>query len=341
MPSVSADLEMAGDVMPEAPSSVGGADTVLPEGLSVRVRVPASSANLGPGFDCLAIALGVYDELTVETTASGIQIDAVGEGAADIPRDERHLVARAVRRGLEYGGASARGLALRCVNAIPHSRGLGSSAAAAVSGFAAASGLLAAAGVRAPFTDAELVQLAGEFEGHPDNAAASVLGGAVVTWTDSPLEANPDGVVATGDVYLARRLEVHPDIRATVFVPETESSTSHTRGLLPDSVPRTDAVFNLSRSALTVVALTTAPECLVDATVDRLHQPYRAPSMPQTAELVAALRKRGYAAMVSGAGPSVLILGALPVTDDVVALAHGIGFATWPVDVAQGVEISW
>ena len=341
MPSVSADLEMAGDVMPEVPSSVGGADTVLPEGLSVRVRVPASSANLGPGFDCLGIALGVYDELTVETTASGIHIDAVGEGVADIPRDERHLVARAVRRGLEYGGASARGLALRCVNAIPHSRGLGSSAAAAVSGFAAASGLLAAAGVRAPFTDAELVQLAGEFEGHPDNAAASVLGGAVVTWTDNPLEANPDGVVATGDVYLARRLEVHPDIRAAVFVPETESSTSHTRGLLPDSVPRADAVFNLSRSALTVVALTTAPECLVDATVDRLHQPYRAPSMPQSAELVAALRQRGYAAMVSGAGPSVLILGALPVTDEVVALAQGIGFATWPVDVAQGVEIAW
>ena len=338
---MSADLEMAGDVMPEAPSVVGGADNVLLEGISVRVRVPASSANLGPGFDCLGIALGVYDTLTVSTVASGIHIEATGEGADSIPRDERHLVVRAVRRGLEYGGASAAGLALRCVNAIPHSRGLGSSAAAAVSGFAAASGLLAAAGVREPFSDAELVQLAGEFEGHPDNAAASVLGGAVVTWADSPLDANPDGVVAVREAYLARGLVVHPGIRATVFVPETESSTSHTRGLLPDTVPRADAVFNLSRSALAVVALTTAPECLIDATVDRLHQPYRAPPMPQSAELVVALRERGYAAMVSGAGPSVLVLSTDAVTDEVDALAHGIGFATWPVEIAEGVEISW
>ncbi|MFW0797447.1 homoserine kinase [Gordonia sp. CPCC 205515] len=305
-------------------------NAVLPVGLYARVRVPASSANLGPGFDCLGIALGLYDELIVETTAAGIEVEVEGEAADEVPKDGTHLVARAVARGLHYAGVRAGGLKLRCVNTIPHSRGLGSSAAAAVSGLAAASGLLAEAGVRARFDDAELVQLSAEFEGHPDNAAASVLGSAVVTWT----EFDP-----AGDRYHARRLVAHPDITATVFVPDTESSTSHTRGLLPDSVPRADAVFNVSRAALAVVALTADPTALNAATADRLHQDYRAEAMPETAELVAALRKRGLAATVSGAGPTVLVLGAGPVPAEARDVAVGLGFVPSTVAVAGGVEV--
>lgn len=315
--------------------------TQLPEGISVRVRVPASSANLGPGFDCLGIALGIYDELAVESTAGGIVVDVRGEAADDVPRDETHLVARAVLRGLDHAGVTAAGLTLDCTNVIPHSRGLGSSAAAAVSGLAAASGLVAAAGIRDEFSTEEMVQLSAEFEGHPDNAAASVMGSAVVTWTecaaDSPGRGGDDAAPTT---YAARRLTVHPDIAATVFVPSTESSTSYTRGLLPDSVPRSDAIFNVSRAALAVVGLTSDPLCLLPATDDRLHQGYRASAMPQTAELVALLRRRGHAATVSGAGPTVLVLGAGPLVDDDLDAARALGFVPQRVDIAGGVEIS-
>ncbi|MEO9328166.1 homoserine kinase [Gordonia aurantiaca] len=303
----------------------------LPVGVSARVRVPASSANLGPGFDCLGIALGIYDEVIVETVDAGVELDVEGEGAADVPRDESHLVVRALERGLAHVGVSAPGLKLRCVNAIPHSRGLGSSAAAAVSGLAAASGLITAAGFGDGLSEDELVQLSSEFEGHPDNAAASVLGSAVVTWTESA-----DGV----NSYHAHRLTVHPDVCATVFVPDTESSTSFTRGLLPDSVPREDAIFNLSRAALAVVALTSDPRNLMAASADRLHQPYRASAMAPTAVLVAELRARGHAATVSGAGPTVLVLGTAPVPSEVRMLAQRHGFTTHSVAIAGGVDIS-
>ncbi len=316
---------------PDEMARPGVAPRQLPVGVSTRVRVPASSANLGPGFDCLGIALGIYDEVIVETIDSGVVLDVEGEGSANVPRDDSHLVVRALRRGLAHAGVSAPGLKLRCVNTIPHSRGLGSSAAAAVSGLAAASGLVRAAGFGAGLSDAELVQLSGEFEGHPDNAAASVLGSAVVTWTESA-----DGV----DSYHAHRLAVHPDVCATVFVPDTESSTSFTRGLLPDSVPREDAIFNLSRAALAVVALTSDPSNLMAASADRLHQPYRASAMLPTSTLVAELRARGHAATVSGAGPTVLVLGTAPVPADIRVLAQGHGFETHSVAIAGGVDIT-
>lgn len=294
------------------------------------MRVPASSANLGPGFDCLGIALGMHDEVTVETTSSGLMVEVVGEAAGEVPLDANHLVVRAILSGLAHAGYSVAGLHLRCVNVIPHSRGLGSSAAAAVSGLAAASGLLSASGVAAALSADEMVQLSSEFEGHPDNAAASVLGSAVVTWTEPRNGA---------DRYQARRLRVHPDITATVFVPSTESSTALTRGLLPDSVPRADAVHNLSRAALAVVALTSDPGCLLAATEDRLHQPYRAAAMGPTAELVAALRSRGLAATVSGAGPSVLVLGTGPVAAEARELGEDLGFVPRVVEISGGVEI--
>ncbi|GAB11520.1 homoserine kinase [Gordonia araii NBRC 100433] len=277
--------------------------TILPAGLRVAVRVPASSANLGPGFDCLGLALGIYDDVTVTTVDEpGVRLTVTGEGADSVPLDETHLVAQAITRGLAHAGAAAAGLQIDCVNAIPHSRGVGSSASAAVSGLVAASGLLGAAaeiiGTQA-LSDDELVQLSAEFEGHPDNAAASVLGGAVVTWTDGEGE---------GARYSARRLQVDPRIRATAFIAHAESSTSQTRRLLPDEVPRCDAVFNLSRTAVAVLALTREPDLLLAATEDRLHQGYRADSMAPSAELVAQLRAAGYAATISGAGPTVLVL---------------------------------
>ncbi|WP_026919156.1 homoserine kinase [Gordonia shandongensis] len=299
---------------------------VLPAGLSARVRVPASSANLGPGFDCLGLALALYDEVAVTVADAGVSVDVSGQAADQVPRDGRHLVARAVARGLEFAGASAAGLHLDCRNVIPHSRGLGSSAAAVVGGLAAASALLVADG-RPGLTDAELVQLSSEFEGHPDNAAASVLGSAVVTWSRGRGE------------FFARRLDLHSSIVVTVFVPQVESSTEATRGLLPDAVPHADAVFNVSRAALGVVALTTDPDCLMDASDDRLHQPYRADALADTTRLVSALRERGHAASVSGAGPSALVLGTQPLGSDDAALASGLGFEMIPVAVADGVEV--
>ncbi|QKT06840.1 homoserine kinase [Gordonia sp. X0973] len=305
--------------------------TILPAGLGVSVRVPASSANLGPGFDCLGLALGIYDDVTVVTVAEpGVVLTVTGEGAATVPLDETHLVARAVRRGLAHAGAEAIGLRIECVNAIPHSRGVGSSASAVVSGLVAASALLAAApedlGVQA-LSDADLVQLSSEFEGHPDNAAASVLGGAVVTWTDD----GPDG-----PRYAARALTVDPRIRATAFIAHTESSTSHTRGLLPDAVPRCDAVFNLSRTAVAVVALTREPELLLTATEDRLHQGYRADAMRPSAELVARLRGAGFAATVSGAGPTVLVLHTADIPSE---LCDDPGFTMVETSISDGPSV--
>lgn len=312
--------------MSAIPVGAPEADLQLAPGLRATVRVPASTANLGPGFDCLGLALGIYDEVAVAVTDGGVCVDVAGEAAGAVPRDDSHLVARAVIRGLEYAGISAAGLRLECTNVIPHSRGLGSSAAAVVGGLAAASALMAADGRRPALTEAELVQLSGEFEGHPDNAAASVLGGAVVTWM------NPAGG------YYARRLHLHPSIVATAFVPQRESSTAVTRGLLPHEVPRADAVFNVSRAALAVVAMTTDPECLFDATEDRLHQDYRAPAMPETHALVADLRRRGHAATVSGAGPSVVVLGTVELDDTAAALGAEYGFVMTPLPVGVGVS---
>ncbi|MGJ0119062.1 homoserine kinase [Williamsia sp. MIQD14] len=302
----------------------------LPLGISCSVRVPASSANLGAGFDCLGLALDIYDDLTVTTIASGVRVSVDGEGDGAVPLDDTHLVVRALLRGLDAGGVGSTGLEIVCRNAIPHARGLGSSAAAVVSGLAAASGLMAKSGLRQPFSSDELIQLASEFEGHPDNAAASVLGSAVVSWTEFV-----DGVAR----YHARPLAVHPAIAVTAFIPSTESSTSLTRGLLPDAVPRADAVFNVSRSALAVVALTSDPGCLHAATADRLHQHYRAPVLPDTTHVVDELRGRGVAAFVSGAGPSVLALHDQPLPAAAVEHAARVGFAARSLRVAGPVDV--
>ena len=264
---------------------------------SVRVRVPATSANLGPGFDTLGLALGLHDEVEVAVTSSGLDIEVSGEGAGDVAdAGEKHLIVRAIRVAFDdLGLPQPPGLALRCVNQIPHGRGLGSSAAAVVAGLLAGRAL--APGGPERMTDDAVLTLASELEGHPDNAAACLLGGLTLAWADGP------------EVH-AVRLEPRPDLRATVLVPSTELATETARGLLPASVPHADAAHAAGRAALLVAALTGVHQegLLLPATDDRLHQGYREPAMPATLALVAALRSAGHAAVVSGAGPTVLVL---------------------------------
>lgn len=302
----------------------------LPSGLTASAVVAASSANLGPGFDSLGVALGRYDELTVQTAASGVHVEVEGEGAGEIATGADNLVVRALVRALDVAGASAPGLRLRCRNAIPHSRGLGSSASAVVIGMAAANGLVAQAGLT-PLTDDRLIQLSSEFDGHPDNTSASVLGGAVVSWTD--FDTDPPS-------YAATRLRLHPEIRLFAAIPEVRSSTAETRVLLPDHVAHTDARFNISRAALLVVALTERPELLMAATEDVLHQPQRAPAMPASAELLRVLRSCGVPAVLSGAGPAVLGLTAgeaLPRSASDAAAELGFAVEEMPV----GEPVRW
>lgn len=302
---------------------------ILPGGLTAGAVVAASSANLGPGFDSLGLALSLYDEITVETTDSGLTVDVEGEGAGQVPLDATHLVVQAVQHGLQSAGIGVAGLKVKCRNAIPHSRGLGSSAAAVVGGLAAANGLVAQSD-SAPLTDVELIQLSSEFEGHPDNASAAVLGGAVVSWTegDSPLPR-----------YSAAPLRLHPDIRLFPAIPEIRSSTAETRVLLPENVSHIDARFNLSRAALLVVALTERPDLLLDATEDRMHQPQRAKAMPASAEYLDILRRCGVAAVLSGAGPAVIALSAGPdLPAEAVEFGAANGFTVGEMTVGEGVR---
>jgi homoserine kinase len=263
-------------------------------GVTATVRVPATSANLGPGFDSMGLALGVYDVVQLTPTSSGIEVEVYGEGAGGIPLDDTHLVIKAIRAAYDHVGVPQPGLLLRCRNTIPHGRGLGSSAAAVVAGLVAARGTLDDPSI---LDDDTLLQLATDFEGHPDNAAAALLGGFTVCWLDS------------GHVPHAVRLTVRADLDPVVCVPGFELATSAARAMLPATVPHADAAFNAARAALLVQAMTTQPELLMEATQDRLHQAQRASAMPQTAALVAQVRAQGAAAVVSGAGPSVLVLG--------------------------------
>lgn len=260
---------------------------------SVIVRVPATSANLGPGFDTLGLALSVYDELVATRLPEGeLDITVSGEGADGVPRDASNLVVRAIAYAYEAVGRRMPGLRLEAKNVIPHGRGMGSSGAAVVSGLLAAKGLLEGDVALGPET---LLRLATELEGHPDNVAPALFGGLTIAWVD---ENGPQH----------KKLLVHRGVSPLVFVPDFTMSTSVARSLQPLQVPREDAVFNVSRSALLIAALTQSPELLLAATEDKLHQNYRAQAMPETDRLVRALRDAGFAAVVSGAGPSVLVL---------------------------------
>ena len=260
---------------------------------AVRVRVPATSANLGPGFDSAGLALALHDEVVVRVTRSGVEVHVEGEGAGGVPLDERHLVVRSLRAAFDRLGGQPAGLSLRCTNRIPHARGLGSSSAAIVAAVVAAAALVD--GGTEILDAAASLHLADELEGHPDNVAACLLGGATFAWSE------PGGPRVV-------RLDPHPDLTPVAFVPSTTASTAKVRGLLPATVPYADAVLNASRAALLPHALTSDPSLLLPATEDRLHQGYRAPAMPASAALVARLRGQGVPAVVSGAVPTCLAL---------------------------------
>ena len=283
-------------------------------GRKVVVHVPATSANLGPGFDTLGMALSYYDELTVEAVAgSGASVSVTGEGQGAVPTDASNLVVQAIAYTFKHFNQSLPGLKLTAKNIIPHGRGMGSSGAAVVSGIMAAKGLLD--GV-VEMTPDDLLQIATELEGHPDNVAPALFGGLTIAWED-----------AKGPRH--KKLFVHRGVSPLVLVPSFQLSTKLARSLQPESVPHEDAVFNVSRSALLIAALTQSPELLLDATEDRLHQDYRASAMPKTAELIAALREQGHAAVVSGAGPSVLVLASDPAERLEAAKFVAEGYPEW------------
>jgi homoserine kinase len=291
----------------------------------VLVRVPATSANLGPGFDSLGLALALHDEIEARAAGTGLSLEVTGEGADDVAgAGERHLVVRAMRVGFDaLGVAQPAGLSLRCVNRIPHGRGLGSSAAAIVAGLLAARALAGAS-----VAPGDVLPLASELEGHPDNVAPCLLGGLTIAWTPYGKCEPAEGSSPREETAKAVRLEPLPEVRAIVFVPPESVSTKVARGLLPAAVPHGDAARNAGRAALLVAALTSSPGVLLDATQDWLHQDYRAPAMPHSRDLVSRLRAAGVPAVISGAGPSVLAFRAGNSSDDEAGLLDSIARET-------------
>ncbi|HLX47811.1 MAG TPA: homoserine kinase [Streptosporangiaceae bacterium] len=364
--------------------------------VAVTVRVPATSANLGPGFDALGLALARYDEVTAEITGSGLAIEVSGEGPGAANAGEGHLVVRAMRAAFEtIVGEQPPGLTLSCVNTIPQGRGLGSSAGAVVAGllagralatlassgdapaqhdaptFGASSGssvlISGGEGTAVPvpegdragevdanagqFVDQELLAMAADLEGHPDNAAACLAGGLTVAWAPAPAvkencgQEGMDGQPGRRGETRAVRLEPDPAIVPVVCVPATSLATKKARQALPETVSHADAATNSGRSALLVAALTQRPDLLFDATHDLLHEPYRAALMPASADLISRLRRAGIPAVLSGAGPTVLafiVSGRTPGSPEVdsIAIQTGNEWHVSPLDVdRQGATI--
>jgi homoserine kinase len=277
-------------------------------GRRCTVRVPATSANLGPGFDALGLALGIYDVVEAEVLPEGLEVTVDGEGAGHVPLDEQHLVIQALLAAAgSFGVGPPPGLRLTAHNAIPHGRGLGSSAAAVVAG-------VTLFDLLAPVDNGRraLLPVAARLEGHPDNVAAALLGGLTIAWCEPVTWPGPqaDQELVEEPTWVARatRLQPHLSLEPVVLIPEHRLETKHARTLLPDHVGHADAARTAGRAALLVHAMTSEPGLLLPATEDWLHQQSRTVAMPETLRLVAALRSRGYAAVVSGAGPSVLVL---------------------------------
>jgi homoserine kinase len=298
-------------------------------GSSVRVRVPGSSANIGPGFDSIGLALGIWDEYVVTVTAEpGLEIDVQGEGAGELPCDERHLVHRSLLRAWELLRVQPpAGLRLSCRNAVPHGRGLGSSATSIVAGIVAAQGLCDIAtgpddasgdGIGkfdGNFDHTLTNNLAAALEGHPDNSSASVFGGMTLSWTD---DLDPRQIHSV-------QLEVSEHVIPLVFVPATRLATAIARAVLPGQVPHDIAAQNSARAGLLVEAVTRRPELLHAATREWLHQEQRRASFPESMALLDDLRGKGHAAVISGAGPSVLVLSTAAHIEDARSLAdHGV-----------------
>lgn len=292
-----------------------------------QVSVPATSANIGPGFDSLGIALELRDRYAAQILDEPIfDVDVTGEGAAELKKDKTHLVIRSMMRGFEHMGQKPRGIALRALNETPHGRGLGSSSSAIVGGLALSRALVH--GGDSLLTDDDMVALATELEGHPDNVAAAVFGGATIAWME-------------GNVGKAVNIVVHEKIETLAFIPKNSLSTSKARKILPETVPHSDASQNAGRSALLVHALTSRPDLLFPATEDLIHQQYRASAMPQSMELVNKLRAAGVAAFISGAGPTVLILHTANETEiGELSAAAGANFTAKALKISQSGQLS-
>jgi homoserine kinase len=287
--------------------------------LPVTVEVPATSANLGPGFDSLGLALTLHDTVVARVLDAGTQVQVTGAGADTVGRGEEHLVVRAMRAGFAAIGAQPPGISITCRNEVPQGYGLGSSAAAIVAGLIAARELAGMPGA-VVLPDDTVLRLAADLEGHPDNVAACLYGGLTISWK-----------AVTG--VKAARLTPADGLEAVICLPAEPLSTEVARKALPGQVPHADAAANSARTALLVAALTGRPELLLEATEDFLHQRYRAAAMPASAELIGQLRAAGIAAVVSGAGPSVLALtiaDAQPDADAVSQIAAQTGHA-WQV----------
>lgn len=256
---------------------------------SVTVHVPATSANLGPGYDCLGLALGLHNEVTLALAdGPGVVID--GEGSDTLPRDDTHLVLGAAQAAAEAAGERLAVLSLRQVNRIPLARGMGSSSAAIVGGIVAANELLDLG-----LTEREMLDVATDVEGHPDNVAPALLGGLTVCCTLD------DGRV------LVERMDVAEGLSCVVAIPDFEVATHDARKALPETIDHADGVFNLCRVGLIVAALVSGNFAVLgEATRDRLHQPYRAHLVPGMDEAIAAALDAGaHGAALSGSGPTV------------------------------------
>ena len=248
-----------------------------------QISVPATSANIGPGFDCLGIALEMRDRYAAQILDDAtFDVDVSGEGADEVKKDGKNLVIRAMMAGFEFMGNKPKGIALRSLNVIPHGRGLGSSASAIVGGLALARSLVLTG--EQYMSDEDLITLATELEGHPDNVAAAFYGGATIAWSEN-------------GVGQAVNLTVDPRIKAMLLVPDNQVATAKARKLLPESVSHQDAVLNSTRTALLVHALAERPDLLLTATADLLHQSYRSEAMPKSIALIEKLRGAGVAAV--------------------------------------------
>jgi len=264
----------------------------------MQVQVPATSANLGPGFDSFGLAFGMYDRYVAQILdEGGLDIDVTGEGSDEVPRTDKNLLVKAINRGFDYLGGRPKGLAVRALNVIPHGRGLGSSASAIVGGLVLARSLVLTGSDK--MSDEVLLNLASEMEGHPDNVAAALFGGATIAWQD---------LVKGKAVAHAVHLPVDPRIKVMAFIPASPLATSKARKMLPESISFADAQRNTTNAALMTQALTIRPDLLFTATEDFLHQSYRQEAMPSSFALMTKLRAAGIAAFISGAGPTVLAL---------------------------------
>ncbi len=264
----------------------------------IQVQVPATSANLGPGFDSFGLAFGMYDRYVAQILdEGGLDIDVTGEGADEVPRTDKNLLVKAMYKGFDFLGGKPKGVAVRALNVIPHGRGLGSSASAIIGGLVLARSLVLTGTDK--MSDEALLNLANEMEGHPDNVAAALYGGATVAWQD---------VVKGKAVAHAVHLPVDPRIKVMAFIPATPLATKKARTMLPETIPFADALRNSSNAALLTQALTIRPDLLFTATEDFLHQSYRQEAMPASFALMTKLRAAGIAAFITGAGPTVLAL---------------------------------